>query len=158
MMMMMIKIEASSFVLPFSLFFSAQSAAAEGHDATDITFSSGQLALISQVAAAARKPVIVVTFTAVPLDLTPLLMNNKIGAILHVGHPSVTTPGIGDILFGRKVPAGRTIQTILPASYQVRRKNHVPLIRDELFLCLPACFLIFSSLLCFGCRCCGIGQ
>jgi len=92
--------------------------AREGQDAQNITFSSGQTALIAQVAAAAKRPVVLVTLTAVPLDLTAQLANPKIGAILHVGQPSVTTPGVADVLFGKKVPAGRLIQTILPQAYQ----------------------------------------
>jgi len=91
--------------------------AAEGHDAASITFSEGQRQLIQQVAEAAKKPVILVLFSAVPLDLTAVLANQKIGAVLHVGQPSVQTLGIGDLLFGVKVPAGRTVQTILPESY-----------------------------------------
>ena len=38
--------------------------------------------------------------------------------LVQVGQPSVTTLGIGDVLFGKKAPAGRMIQTIYPASYQ----------------------------------------
>jgi len=91
--------------------------AAEGHDATSITFSNGQRQLIEQVASAAKKPVIIVLFTAVPLDLSEVLANPKVGAILHVGQPSVQTLGIGDLLFGLKVPSGRTVQTFMPASY-----------------------------------------
>ena len=46
-------------------------------------------------------------------------MNNpKVGAILHVGQPSVNTLGVGDLIFGKAVPAGRTIQTIYPEEYQ----------------------------------------
>jgi len=91
--------------------------AAEGHDATSITFNNGQRQLIEQVASAAKKPVIIVLFTAVPLDLSEVLANPKVGAILHVGQPSVQTLGIGDLLFGLKVPSGRTVQTFMPASY-----------------------------------------
>ena len=42
-------------------------------------------------------------------DLRPqrLLQNPKVGAILHAGQPSVQTLGIGDVLFGHTVPAGR---------------------------------------------------
>ena len=40
------------------------------------------------------------------------------GAVLHAGQPSVTVLGVGDVLFGRKAPAGRTIQTVYPASYE----------------------------------------
>jgi hypothetical protein len=93
------------------------SCAAEGHDATSIAFSDGQRQLIQQVADAAKKPVIVVQFSAVPLDLSEVLANPKVGAVLHVGQVSVQTLGIGDLLFGIKVPAGRTVQTILPVSY-----------------------------------------
>jgi len=91
--------------------------AAEGRDAESIVFNDGQRQLILQVAAASKRPVIVVTFTATPLDLTELLAHPKVGAILHVGQPAVQTLGIGDLIFGLKVPAGRTVQTILPASY-----------------------------------------
>jgi len=91
--------------------------AAEGHDAVSITFNDGQRQLIQQFADAAKIPVIVVQFSAVPLDLSEVLSNPKVGAVLHVGQPSVQTLGIGDLLFGIKVPAGRTVQTILSASY-----------------------------------------
>ena len=76
------------------------SAAAEGHDAVNITFSNGQLALVAAITDAVAGPVIVVTLTAVPLDISPLLSNPKIGAILHAGQPSVTCLGVGDVLFG----------------------------------------------------------
>jgi len=91
--------------------------AREGHDTTTVDFSRGQIELIQQVANAARKPVIVVLLTANPLDISSLLSNPKVGAILHVGQPSVQTLGIGDLLFGHAVPAGRTVQTFYPSSY-----------------------------------------
>jgi uncharacterized repeat protein (TIGR01451 family) len=94
------------------------SLASEGNDAVDITFSKGQLALLAQVTAAVEKPVIVLTFTATPLDLTPLLTNPKVGALVHVGQPSVQTRGVADVLFGHRSPGGRTIQTVYPGSYQ----------------------------------------
>jgi len=46
-----------------------------------------------------------------------VLANPKVGAVLHVGQPSVQTLGIGDLLFGLNVPAGRMVQTFMPASY-----------------------------------------
>lgn len=120
------------------------SVAAEGHDTTSISFSDGQTQLIEAVAAAAKNPIILVILSAVPLDISAQLNNSKvgdrlprhdvvflfwscihafllhhtqIGAIVHAGQPSVTTLGVGDVLFGKVVPAGRTIQTIYPASY-----------------------------------------
>lgn len=53
----------------------------------------------------------------VPLDLTTLMANPKVGAIVHAGQPSVQQMGIGDVMFGVKVPAGRTIQTVYPEAY-----------------------------------------
>ena len=89
--------------------------AREGSDATSIAFSDGQLALADAVAAAVAAagrgaPVVVVTLTATPLDLSPLLADARVGALLHVGQPSVQTLGIGDVLFGAISPAGRAVQ------------------------------------------------
>lgn len=56
-----------------------------------------------------------VTFTATPLDLTAQLANAKVGAVLHVGQPSVTIVGVGELLFGKTSPAGRMVQTAYPA-------------------------------------------
>ena len=92
--------------------------ASEGRDATNLTFSAAQLKLISEVAAAAQSPAVVVLMTAVPLDLTPLLNDPNVGAILHVGQPSLTIMGIAPLLFGDKSPAGRLVQTVYPRSYQ----------------------------------------
>jgi hypothetical protein len=91
---------------------------AEGHDATTINFTAASAALIEQVAAAAKKPIVVVMLTATPLDISALLANPKIGAVLHTGQPSVTILGISELLFGKVSPAGRTIQTVYPAAYQ----------------------------------------
>lgn len=91
---------------------------AEGHDAKNISFTDAQSALIAKVSAAAKKPVIVVVQTATPLDLSKVLSNPKVGAVLHLGQPSVTVLGVGEILYGDKSPAGRTIQTVYESAYQ----------------------------------------
>ncbi|GMH59653.1 hypothetical protein TL16_g02872 [Triparma laevis f. inornata] len=92
--------------------------AREGTDAASIAFTNAQAELISKVSAAASKPVVLVIFTATPLDLTDVLANENIGAVLHVGQPSVTIMGAGDLLFGKTSPAGRTIQTVYKREYQ----------------------------------------
>merc|ERR1712100_785670 len=92
--------------------------AREGHDSVNITFPDAQAQLIAQVSSAAAKPVILVTFTANPLDLTDVISNKNIGAVLHVGQPSVTILGLGDLIFGNTSPAGRVVQTVYPAEYQ----------------------------------------
>lgn len=92
--------------------------AKENHDAVNLTFSHGQLALVDAVTAVSARPVVVITLTAVPLDLTPLLTNPKVGAILHAGQPSIQTLGVADVLFGAVSPAGRAVQTVYPPAYQ----------------------------------------
>ncbi|CAE7266592.1 BXL3 [Symbiodinium sp. CCMP2456] len=92
--------------------------AEEGHDAKNISFTAAQQALIEKVAEAAKKPVTLVTMTATPLDLSAVLANPKIGAVLHLGQPSVAVLGIAPILYGESSPAGRTIQTVYKSSYQ----------------------------------------
>lgn len=103
----------------------------------------GQSKLIAAVAAAAKSPVIVVTITASALELASVLGNSKVGAVLHAGEPADSSLGIADIIFGKRVPAGRMIREkclqdhtlvlqyfhilISPASYTgcELRRNHL---------------------------------
>lgn len=39
-------------------------------------------------------------------------MLGKVGAVLHLGQPSVAVMGATPILYGETSPAGRTIQTV----------------------------------------------
>ena len=82
--------------------------ASEPKDASNISFTAAQSALIEQVAAAAKKPVVVLLLSATPLDLSTVLANPKVGAVLTLGVPSVTVMGIEAILYGDSSPAGRT--------------------------------------------------
>jgi pre-mRNA-splicing factor SYF2/beta-D-xylosidase 4 len=93
------------------------SAAREGHDATSISLPAGQQALAKAVLASAKKPVTIVLITAVPLDISDLLADARVGAVLHAGHPASQVLGIGDLLFGKRVPAGRMVQMVYPKSY-----------------------------------------
>lgn len=79
-----------------------------------LAFSAWQLALLEAAAAASAAPLIVLVLSAVPLDLTPLLEHPKVGAILHLGQPSVQTSGAADVLFGAVSPAGRTASSATP--------------------------------------------
>jgi pre-mRNA-splicing factor SYF2/beta-D-xylosidase 4 len=93
--------------------------AAEAHDAVNITLTSTQAELIVRVTSASKKPVIAIVMTATPLDISELLLkNDNVGAVLHVGQPSVTILGVGDLLFGKRSPAGRMVQTVYPEKYQ----------------------------------------
>jgi beta-glucosidase-like glycosyl hydrolase len=94
----------------------------EGRDRLFISFSEGQLALIANVSEAARLkhiPLVAVVLTAGAIDLTPLLLNDAVGAILSAGQPSTAVLGVGDILFAKDGagPAGRMVQTMYPADF-----------------------------------------
>ena len=54
----------------------------EEHDAETIVFSDGQTQLIEQVSAAAKNPVVLVTMTATPLDLTDQIKNTNVSAFV----------------------------------------------------------------------------
>ncbi len=89
----------------------------EGHDRVDISFSAAQTELIEKVAAAAKNPILVVVLTAGAVDVSGLMSNDKIGAVLQAGQPSVQVLGVGDLIYGKRVPAGRMVQMIYPSSY-----------------------------------------
>lgn len=92
--------------------------AGEGHDAKNISLTEAQSSLVEQVAKAAKKPVVVLLLSATPLDISRILANPQVGAVLHLGVPSVTVLGVSDILYGDASPAGKTVQTFYESSYQ----------------------------------------
>ena len=95
----------------------------EGHDRLSIAFSDAQLALIAQVAAAAKGPVIALVQSGGAMDVSPLLSNANISGLLILGQPSVQVVGVLDVVFGvtldgRAVaPAARMSQMTYPADY-----------------------------------------
>lgn len=91
--------------------------AEEGLDQISIAIPDGQLQLLEAVSKAAQKPVVVVLLSGGALDVSPLLQNDKVGAILYTGQPSVTQLAVGDLIFGRVSPSGRMVQTTYPASF-----------------------------------------
>ena len=94
--------------------------AREAHDADPvrgISLTAAQHELLSRVAAAAKRPVAVVMLTATPLDISKILANPKVGAVVHAGQPALGVRGVGDVLYGAISPAGRMVQTVYPESY-----------------------------------------
>ena len=95
----------------------------EGQDRLVIAFSDAQLALIAAVSAAAKGPVVALVQSGGAMDISPLLANPKVAAILIAGQPSVQIVAAGDIAFGRTLdgrpvaPAARMSQMTYPADY-----------------------------------------
>ncbi len=89
----------------------------EASDRTKIALSQGQTELIARVADAAIKPVVVVILTGGAVDVSEMLANSRVGAVLMAGQPSVTVLGVGDLIYGKAVPSGRMVQTTYPASF-----------------------------------------
>lgn len=95
----------------------------EGHDRTVIDLSAGQKTLIAAVTAAATGPVVAIVQSGGAMDISTLLTNPKIAAILVCGQPSVQVVGAGDVIFGQTLdgrpvaPAGRMSQMTYPADY-----------------------------------------
>ena len=78
---------------------------------------TAQLKLVSAAAAAAKSPITVIVFTASPLDISAVLVNPNVGAVIHVGFPALAVLGLGPLLYGHRSPAGRLIQTIYPHDF-----------------------------------------
>jgi hypothetical protein len=89
----------------------------EGSDSASVVLSAAQQQLIDEVSAAATAPVVVAIFSHNPFDMSAIMNNDKVGAVLYLGQPSVQVIGVGDLLFGQRSPAGRMITTVYPASY-----------------------------------------
>ena len=95
----------------------------EGHDRTSIDFSDGQKALIAAVTAASKNPVVALVMSGGAMDISALLANDKIGAIIHCGQMSTQIVGVGDVIFGATpdgravAPAARMSQMTYPADY-----------------------------------------
>ena len=95
----------------------------EGNDRLSIDFSDAQKALIAAVTAAAKKPVVAIVASGGAMDISSLLANPKVGAVLVTGSPSIQIVGVADVIFGttldgrRVAPAGRMSQMTYPADY-----------------------------------------
>jgi len=90
----------------------------EGHDRTSIALSDAQQALIANVSAVAKTPVVALVFYGGAPDITPLLENPNIAAVLMLGQPSVQVIGVGDVIFGRTLD-GRPVAPAAKMSQMV---------------------------------------
>ncbi|KAM0875929.1 hypothetical protein ACQ4PT_036484 [Festuca glaucescens] len=90
----------------------------EGLDRTSLLLPPKQQSLITTVARAAKRPVILVLLTGGPVDVTFAKNNPKIGAILWAGYPGQAGGlAIAKVLFGEHNPSGRLPVTWYPEDY-----------------------------------------
>ena len=83
----------------------------------DIGLPGRQVELVGRVAAAAKRPIIVV-LTGSSVDVTALKANSKVGAILWRGYSGEASGmALADVVFGRYNPSGRLTTTWYPQSF-----------------------------------------
>ena len=91
---------------------------AEALDRTSIAWPGVQSRLIAAVAAAAKRPIVLVIMAGGAIDVSAELANNRIGAILWTGYPGQGgAVAIASAVYGDIIPAGRLTQTIYPATF-----------------------------------------
>ncbi|CAA0829380.1 Beta-D-xylosidase 1 [Striga hermonthica] len=90
----------------------------EGLDRVDVLLPGHQQELISRVADASKKPVILVLMSGGPVDISFAKYNPKIGAILWVGYPGQSGGlAIADVIYGKFNPGGKLTMTWYPQEY-----------------------------------------
>uniref|UniRef100_A0ACD5XHT0 Uncharacterized protein n=1 Tax=Avena sativa TaxID=4498 RepID=A0ACD5XHT0_AVESA len=90
----------------------------EGIDRMSLLLPGKQQSLITAVASAAKRPVILVLLTGGPVDVSFAKSNPKIGAILWAGYPGQAGGlAIAKVLFGEHNPSGRLPVTWYPEEF-----------------------------------------
>uniref|UniRef100_A0A0E0MER2 Fibronectin type III-like domain-containing protein n=1 Tax=Oryza punctata TaxID=4537 RepID=A0A0E0MER2_ORYPU len=90
----------------------------EGLDRTSLLLPGEQQSLITAVANAAKRPVILVLLNGGPVDVTFAKNNPKIGAILWAGYPGQAGGlAVAKVLFGDHNPSGRLPVTWYPEEF-----------------------------------------
>jgi len=96
----------------------SQQQESEGKDRTSLLLPGMQQSLITAVADAAKRPVILVLLSGGPVDITFAQSNPKIGAILWAGYPGQAGGlAIARVLFGDHNPSGRLPVTWYPEEF-----------------------------------------
>ncbi|KFK25272.1 hypothetical protein AALP_AA8G090500 [Arabis alpina] len=95
-----------------------QSIEEENHDRVDLNLPGKQQELVTQVAKAAKGPVVLVIMSGGGFDITFAKNNDKITSIMWVGYPGEAGGlAIADVIFGRHNPSGNLPMTWYPQSY-----------------------------------------
>ena len=96
----------------------------EGHDRSSLLLPSGQSALIKAVAAAASKPIVVLLMSGSALDVSSLVSNPQVGALLWVGYPGQAGgTAIAEAVMGITAPSGRLPMTWYFSNYTTQVKK-----------------------------------
>jgi hypothetical protein len=96
----------------------SQQQESEGKDRTSLLLPGMQQSLITAVADASKRPVILVLLSGGPVDITFAQSNPKIGAILWAGYPGQAGGlAIAKVLFGDHNPSGRLPMTWYPEDF-----------------------------------------
>ncbi|CAH2073220.1 unnamed protein product [Thlaspi arvense] len=90
----------------------------EDKDRVSLSLPGKQKDLVSSVAAASKKPVILVLTGGGPVDVTFAKTDPKIGSIIWIGYPGETGgQALAEIIFGDFNPGGRLPMTWYPESF-----------------------------------------
>ncbi|KAI3465102.1 hypothetical protein Pfo_021765 [Paulownia fortunei] len=90
----------------------------EEHDREDLVLPGEQQSLITNVAEAAKKPVVLVMLCGGPVDISFAKNDPKIGSILWAGYPGQAGgKAIAEIIFGDHNPGGRLPLTWYPKDF-----------------------------------------
>ncbi|THU57495.1 hypothetical protein C4D60_Mb03t04140 [Musa balbisiana] len=96
----------------------------EDLDRVDLVLPGMQQTLISNVAGAAKRPIILVLLSGGPVDITFAKLDGRIGGILWAGYPGEAGGlAIARIIFGEHNPGGR-----LPVTWYPQEFTGVPMI------------------------------
>ncbi|XP_066337893.1 probable beta-D-xylosidase 7 [Miscanthus floridulus] len=96
----------------------SQQQESEGKDRTSLLLPGMQQSLITAVADASKRPVILVLLSGGPVDITFAQSNPKISAILWAGYPGQAGGlAIAKVLFGDHNPSGRLPVTWYPEEF-----------------------------------------
>lgn len=107
-----------------------QSQEKERLDRMDLVLPGKQPMLITSVAKAAKRPVVLVLLGGSPMDVTFAKNNRKIGSILWVGYPGQAgATAIAQIIFGEHNP-GEVFKCLLSMIIIFRLNYHLSAIQE----------------------------
>ncbi|KAK9134312.1 hypothetical protein Syun_013642 [Stephania yunnanensis] len=90
----------------------------EGQDRVSLGLPGSQESLVSRVADAAKKPVILVILSGGPVDISFAKNNSKIGGIIWAGYPGEAGgTALAEIIFGDHNPGGKLPMTWYPQDF-----------------------------------------